>query len=175
MEGIGPTWSYYCQFITSPISFLDINYFFHFDHQKMYFLWWHWSVMLHVLIIFSKPSSCLPAASAFWLVCYAEADLGIIWQAILMWSNKSNLFSLTINESKFCNRDLHLLRACTVTVSFLTAISICRAAKSRAKCNVNLRKLISAHKSQVTETSLFTDAMPNQIRNSQTSYFVTKP
>ena len=35
-------------------------------------------------------------------------------------------------------------------------------------CNVNLRKLINAHKSHVRETSLLTGAIPNQVRNSQT-------
>src|SRR6218665_3738364 len=39
-------------------------------------------------------------------------------------------------------------------------------------CNVNLRKLLSAHKSHVRETSLFTGATPNQVCNSQTSPFV---
>ena len=37
------------------------------------------------------------------------------------------------------------------------------------QCIVNLRKLFSAHKSHVRETSLFTGAIPNQARNSQTS------
>src|SRR6218665_2843659 len=39
-------------------------------------------------------------------------------------------------------------------------------------CNVNLRKLLSANKSQVREMSLFIGSMPNQVRNSQTSRFV---
>src|SRR6218665_561069 len=39
-------------------------------------------------------------------------------------------------------------------------------------CNVNLRNLLSANKSHVRETSLFTCAIPNQVRNSQTSRFV---
>src|SRR6218665_54594 len=39
-------------------------------------------------------------------------------------------------------------------------------------CNVNLRKLLSANKSHVREISLFTGAIPNQVRNSQTSRFV---
>src|SRR6218665_634588 len=42
-------------------------------------------------------------------------------------------------------------------------------------CNVKLRKLLSAHKSCVRETSLFTGAMPNPVRNSQTSRFVSVP
>src|SRR6218665_3332542 len=42
-------------------------------------------------------------------------------------------------------------------------------------CNVKLRKLLSAHKSHVTETSLFTGAIPNPVRNSQTSRFVSVP
>jgi len=37
------------------------------------------------------------------------------------------------------------------------------------QCNVNIRKLLSTHKSHVGETSLFIGAMPNQVRNSQTS------
>src|SRR6218665_2958910 len=41
-----------------------------------------------------------------------------------------------------------------------------------ASCNVILRKLLSAHKSHVRETSLFTGAIPNPVRNSQTSLFV---
>src|SRR6218665_1733149 len=41
--------------------------------------------------------------------------------------------------------------------------------------NVNLRKLISAHKSHVRETSLFAGAMPNQVRNSQASRVVSVP
>src|SRR6218665_320304 len=43
------------------------------------------------------------------------------------------------------------------------------------KCNVNLRKLLSDHKSHVRETNLFTGAIPNQVRNSQTSRFVAVP
>src|SRR6218665_1648378 len=43
------------------------------------------------------------------------------------------------------------------------------------QCNVNLRKLLSAHKSHVRETSLFTSAIPNPVRNSQTSRFVSVP
>src|SRR6218665_4179236 len=43
------------------------------------------------------------------------------------------------------------------------------------QCNVNIRKLLSAHKSYVRETSLFTGAIPNPIRNSQTSLFVSVP
>jgi len=39
------------------------------------------------------------------------------------------------------------------------------------QCNVNFRKLLSAHKSHVRETSLFTGAILNQVRNSQTSRF----
>ena len=39
--------------------------------------------------------------------------------------------------------------------------------------NVNLRKLLSAPKSHVRVTSLFTSAIPNQIRNRQTSRFVS--
>src|SRR6218665_2374830 len=39
-------------------------------------------------------------------------------------------------------------------------------------CNVNLRKLLSANKSHVREISLFIGAIPNQVRNSQTSRFV---
>src|SRR6218665_1612656 len=35
-------------------------------------------------------------------------------------------------------------------------------------CNVNLRKLLSGHKNHARETSLFTGATPNQVRNSQT-------
>src|SRR6218665_2221298 len=42
-------------------------------------------------------------------------------------------------------------------------------------CNVKLRKLLSALKSHVRETSLFTGAIPNQVRNSQTSRFVSVP
>src|SRR6218665_1015412 len=42
-------------------------------------------------------------------------------------------------------------------------------------CNVNLRKLLSAHKSHVRETSLFTGAIPNQVRNNQTSRFISLP
>ena len=39
------------------------------------------------------------------------------------------------------------------------------------KClpKVNLRKFLSAHKSHVRETSLFTGAISNQVRNSQNS------
>src|SRR6218665_1112957 len=43
------------------------------------------------------------------------------------------------------------------------------------KCNVKLRKLLSVHKSHVRETSLFTGAIPNPVRNSQTSRFVSVP
>src|SRR6218665_1909795 len=43
------------------------------------------------------------------------------------------------------------------------------------KCNVNLRKLLRAHKSHVRETSLFTGAIPNPVRHSQTSRFVSVP
>src|SRR6218665_2884178 len=39
------------------------------------------------------------------------------------------------------------------------------------QCNVKLRKLLSAHKSHVRETSLFTGAVPNPVRNSQTFRF----
>src|SRR6218665_1040994 len=41
--------------------------------------------------------------------------------------------------------------------------------------NVELRKLLSANKSHVRETSLFTGAIPNPVRNSQTSRFVSVP
>jgi len=41
--------------------------------------------------------------------------------------------------------------------------------------NVNLRKLFNAHKNHVRETSLFTGAIPNQVRNSQTSRFFSVP
>src|SRR6218665_3038244 len=41
--------------------------------------------------------------------------------------------------------------------------------------NVKLRKLLSANKSHVRETSLFTGAIPNPVRNSQTSRFVSAP
>ena len=40
---------------------------------------------------------------------------------------------------------------------------------------VNLRKLLSAPKSHVRETSLFTGAIPNQVHNSQNSLFVSVP
>src|SRR6218665_3334205 len=43
------------------------------------------------------------------------------------------------------------------------------------QCNVKLRKLLSAHKSNVRETSLFTGAIPNPVRNSQTYHFVSVP
>src|SRR6218665_2361301 len=42
-------------------------------------------------------------------------------------------------------------------------------------CNVKLRKLLSANKSHVKETSLFIGAMLNQVRNCQTSRFVSVP
>ena len=42
-------------------------------------------------------------------------------------------------------------------------------------CNVNPRKLLSAHKSLVRKTSLSTGAIQNEIRNSQTSRFVSVP
>src|SRR6218665_2382896 len=41
--------------------------------------------------------------------------------------------------------------------------------------NVNLRKLLRVHKSHARKTSLFTGAIPNQVRNSQTSRFVSVP
>src|SRR6218665_1983912 len=41
-------------------------------------------------------------------------------------------------------------------------------------CNVKLQKLLSAHKSHVRDTSLFTGAIPNPVRNSQTSRFVSR-
>ena len=41
------------------------------------------------------------------------------------------------------------------------------------KCNINLWKL--AHKSHIVETSLLTGAIPNQVRNSQTSRFILVP
>src|SRR6218665_2197932 len=41
--------------------------------------------------------------------------------------------------------------------------------------NVKLRKLLSADKSHVRETSLFTGAIPNPVRNSNTSRFVSVP
>src|SRR6218665_1571259 len=40
---------------------------------------------------------------------------------------------------------------------------------------VNFRKLLSAHKSPDMDTSLFTGAVSNQVRNSQTSRFVSVP
>src|SRR6218665_1737571 len=43
------------------------------------------------------------------------------------------------------------------------------------QCNVILRKLLSAHKSHVRETSLFTGAIPNSVRNSQTFRFASVP
>src|SRR6218665_1410100 len=43
------------------------------------------------------------------------------------------------------------------------------------QCNVKLQKLLSAHKSHVRETSLFTGAIPSPVRNSQTSCFVSAP
>src|SRR6218665_1990962 len=43
------------------------------------------------------------------------------------------------------------------------------------ECNVKLRKVLNAHKSHVRETSLFTGAIPNPVRNSQTSRFVSVP
>src|SRR6218665_2950483 len=43
------------------------------------------------------------------------------------------------------------------------------------QCNVKLRKLLSAHKTYVRETSLFTGAIPNPVRISQTSRFVSVP
>src|SRR6218665_3221180 len=42
-------------------------------------------------------------------------------------------------------------------------------------CNVNLLKLLIAHKSHVRETSSFTDAIPNQVCNSQTFRFGSRP
>ena len=39
------------------------------------------------------------------------------------------------------------------------------------QCNVNLLKLLSAHKSHARKTSLFTGAIPNPVRNSKTSRF----
>src|SRR6218665_3963411 len=42
-------------------------------------------------------------------------------------------------------------------------------------CNVNFRKLFSAQKIHVRETSLFTGPIPNPVRNSQTSRFVSVP
>src|SRR6218665_397240 len=42
-------------------------------------------------------------------------------------------------------------------------------------CKIKIRKLLSAHKSHVRETSLFTGAKPNPVRNSQTSRFVSVP
>src|SRR6218665_1808261 len=41
--------------------------------------------------------------------------------------------------------------------------------------NVSLRKLLSARKSHVRDTNLFTGAIPNQVRNSQTSRFISVP
>src|SRR6218665_1696910 len=41
--------------------------------------------------------------------------------------------------------------------------------------NVKLRKFLSAYKSHVRKTSLFTGAIPNPVRNSQTSRFVSVP
>ena len=43
------------------------------------------------------------------------------------------------------------------------------------KCTVNPRQLLSAHKNHIRKTSLFTSAIPNQVRNSQTSRFVSFP
>jgi len=49
----------------------------------------------------------------------------------------------------------------------------------RSRCavnvNVNLRKLLSAHKSHVRKVSLFTGAIPIQIRNNQTSRLISVP
>src|SRR6218665_1621045 len=45
----------------------------------------------------------------------------------------------------------------------------------QCKCNVNLRKLLSAHTSHIRETSLFTGAISNPFHNSQTSRFVSVP
>src|SRR6218665_1685823 len=41
--------------------------------------------------------------------------------------------------------------------------------------SVKLRKLLSVHKSHVREISLSTGAIPNLVRNSQTSRFVSVP
>src|SRR6218665_491143 len=43
------------------------------------------------------------------------------------------------------------------------------------QCNVKFRKLLSAHKSNIRETSLFTGIISNPVRNSQTSRFVSVP
>src|SRR6218665_2786729 len=42
-------------------------------------------------------------------------------------------------------------------------------------CNVKLRKLLSANNSHGRETSLLTGAIPNPVRNNQTSHFVSVP
>src|SRR6218665_3558495 len=50
-----------------------------------------------------------------------------------------------------------------------------RKSECNVTCNVTLRKFLSAHKSHVRETSLFTGAIPNPVHNSQTSRFVSVP
>src|SRR6218665_2367105 len=58
-------------------------------------------------------------------------------------------------------------------------ILACRTPLNRptaaCQCNVKLGKLLSTHKSHVRETSLLTGAIPNPVRNSQTSRFVSVP
>ena len=54
--------------------------------------------------------------------------------------------------------------------------SVVRGSQSHVdECNVNLWKLLSAHKSHVRETSLFTGTIPNQVCNSKASRFVLVP
>src|SRR6218665_3011525 len=71
-------------------------------------------------------------------------------------------------------------RGFLITMSFATTGSIVLTDgtsqwlvdDAHCTCNVNLRKLLSANKSHVREISLFISAIPNQVRNSQTSRFV---
>src|SRR6218665_581017 len=53
--------------------------------------------------------------------------------------------------------------------------SACSETLQACKCNVKLRKLHSAHKSHVRETSFLTVVISIPVRNSQTSRFVSVP
>src|SRR6218665_2837935 len=57
----------------------------------------------------------------------------------------------------------------------MSAVRVDEELTESFKCTVNPRQLLSAHKNHVRETSLFTSDIPNQVRNSQTSRFVSLP
>src|SRR6218665_2337937 len=68
-----------------------------------------------------------------------------------------------------------LLCSLQLIFSILRRIHSSKASNVKCKCNVKLRKFLSAYKSHVRRASLFTGAIPNPVRNCQTSRFVSVP